>query len=234
MEQFAERLAQTHAFGKLARAERIELARLAHRRQLDAGEFLCHQGEVWTHAIFVAAGQLRWAMLSPSGKEYMLYALEPGRVFWGHSFFDDEPMPASLQATQPTEVYVWHRDVILPIVDRNPVVWREITKALVATMRQAREIIYGLAFQPVAGRLAKLLLTQFPAPEKQSFERSITLHEIAARVASTPEVVSRVLHQFQAEGILEITRASITLNNRAALARVVESTDGAKKSDPKE
>jgi hypothetical protein len=89
----------------------------------------------------------------------------------------------------------------------------------------AREIVYGLAFQPVAGRLAKLVLTQFPLREKESCERSITLAAIAARVASTPEVISHVLHQFENEGILDITRASITLKDRAAMERLVEMID---------
>jgi CRP/FNR family transcriptional regulator len=159
----------------------------------------------------------------------MLYAVEPGRVFWGHSLFDDQPMPASLQAVVASEVALWHRDAILPIVNRNPAIWHAITRELVATMRRAREIIYGLAFQPVAGRLAKLLLTQFPTQEKKSHERTITLAEIAARVASTPEVISRVLHQFEGEGILDITRASITLNDRAALEHIVETVDKTKR-----
>ena len=58
----------------------------------------------------------------------VLYIIAPGRVFGGHSLFDDEPMPATLQAIQASEVYVWHRDAILPILDRNPAIWRSITR----------------------------------------------------------------------------------------------------------
>ncbi|MBM3127030.1 MAG: Crp/Fnr family transcriptional regulator [Chloroflexi bacterium] len=225
MSDLAKKLGQTQVFNRLPPADCATLARLARRRALAPSEYLCHQGEVWAHALYLVSGQLRWTMLSPAGREFMLYSIDPGRVFWGHSLFDDQPMPASLQAVGASEVALWHRDAILPILDRNPAIWHAIARELVATMRRAREIIYGLAFQPVAGRLAKLLLTQFPAQEKKSHERSITLAEIAARVASTPEVISRVLHQFQAEGVLDITRASITLHDRAALERIVETVD---------
>jgi len=229
MQNLAEKLAQTRVFSPLPPAECAELARLAHKRTYAPNDFVCHQGEVWTYALYLATGQLRWVMLSPTGREYVLYTIEPGRVFWGHSLFDDQPMPASLQATSISEMYIWHRDTLLPIVDRNPAIWRAIACELIATMRRAREIIYGLAFQPVAGRLAKLLLTQFPVHASQPLERSITLVEIAARIASTPEVVSRTLHQFEAEGILELTRASITLKDRAALERLSETLDKTKR-----
>jgi len=137
--------------------------------------------------------------------------------------FDDQPMPASLMATQDSMVYRWSRDAILPILYRHPETLWEIVGMLTKTMRKAREIIYGLAFQPVAGRLATLLLDRFSDPDDTSVERDLTLSAIASRVASSPEVVCRVLQQFQSEGVLEVTRATITLYDRSALENLVES-----------
>lgn len=225
MADLATRLAQTQAFGKLRKSECVELASVASYRRLEAGEFLCHQGQVWPRFVYLAAGQLQWVLLSVSGKEYVVAELKPAAIFWGHSFFDDQPMPACLQATNVSEVYEWSRAVAQPILLRNPTALWEITKDLVRMMRRSREIIYGLAFQPVAGRLAHLLLNQFPAEENPSIERSVTLSEIASRIATSPEVVSRLLHQFESEGIVEINRASITLSDRSALEQLANSQD---------
>jgi len=151
-------------------------------------------------------------LLSALGKECVLTDLKPPRVFWGHSFFDDQPMPACLRATQP-------------ILIRNPAVLWEVTKELVRMMRRSHEIIYGLAFQPAAGRLANLLLNQLPRQETPCIQRTITLSEMAARIACSPEAISRLLHQLESAGILEITRASITLSNRAALEQLADALD---------
>ncbi len=221
MDDLAFRLRQTEVFGKLPEPVRLELAQLATRHDLKANEFLCHQGFMWQYALFVGAGRLRWTMLSAGGQEYTLYTMEPGMVFWGHSIFDDQPMPASLAALKPSEVFTWHRDVILPVLYRYPEALWETNRSLVRTMRRAREIIYGLAFHPVAGRLAKLLLEQLNK-DTTTMERDLGLNEIATMVASTPEVVCRILHQFRDEGVLEITRTRITLNNREALERIVK------------
>jgi CRP-like cAMP-binding protein len=186
------------------------------------GIALFHQGDIWLNVVFLASGQLRWILLSAGGRECVLSTIESGGVLWGHSIFDDQPMPACVMAAQASDVYQWSREVILPVLYRNPSAMWEITKVQVRAMRRAREIIYGLAFQPVASRLAKLLLQRFAVRENIPVERDLTLSEIAAMIASSPEVVCRLLHQFQMDGVLEITRAHITLHDREALERLVQ------------
>ena len=88
-------------------------------------------------------------------------------------------------------------------------------------MRHAREIIYGLAFQPVAGRLASFILNNLEDPSNPSLVRDMTLEDIAAVCATSPEVVCRLLYQFQTDGLLKITRTRITLNDLDSLERLV-------------
>ncbi len=222
MNDLIKKLAKAEFFGKFPKKDRTALAELAIPNRLRAGEYCCHQGDLWTNVLFLCEGSLDWSMLSVAGKEHVLFNLNPNDVFWGHSIFDDNPMPASLKATENSIIYRWKREAILPILYRHPETLWEVAGMLTGTMRKAREIIYGLAFQPVAGRLATLLLERFSDPEDISVERDLTLNAIASRVASSPEVVCRILHQFQAEGVLDVTRATITLHNRSALEDMME------------
>ena len=222
MDDLIKKLLKAEFFGKFPERDRLALAELAIPRRLYTGEYCCHQGDIWPKVLFLSEGSLDWAMLSVAGKEHILFSVSPNEIFWGHSIFDDKPMPASLKATKNSIIYCWKREAILPILYRHPETLWEITGMLTGTMRKAREIIYGLAFQPVAGRLATLLLERFSDPSDISVERDLTLNAIASRVASSPEVICRVLQQFQAEGVLEVTRATITLHNRSALEDLVD------------
>ena len=217
-----EHLARAEIFCALPDPARAELAKLAARKEIPRGEFLCRQGEVWTYALLVTTGKMRWTMLSAGGQEHTLVLVEPGAVFWAHSLFDDEPMPASLTATKDSVAYVWHRDAILPILYRYPETLWALNRTLIRTMRRAREIIYGLAFQPVAGRIANVLLNE--SGDSKIVERDWSLDELATMVASTPEVVCRVLHQFADAGLLGITRTRITLHDRDGLERLVKTS----------
>ena len=147
-------LSEKDVFRKLPSKEIIKLVEYAIPRKLLPGEYLCRQGETWPYVVYLAGGQLRWSLLSSGGKEHQLFTIKNEQVFWAHSIFDDQPMPASLVSVQDTEAYVWSRDLILPILKKYPDAMWEITKILTGIMREAREIIYGLAFQPVAARLA--------------------------------------------------------------------------------
>jgi len=159
-------------------------------------------------------------MLSPEGKRQVVFRLNPCDVVWGHSLFDADPMPASLEVMEESDIYYWHKEQIVPIVSRHvEAVW-DITRELVATMRQVREIVYGFAFHPVAGRLARLLLNHYQPVEGQQAPRDLTLDEMADTIGTTRELVSKTLHRFADEGIIEISRMQFVFTNRDELEQL--------------
>jgi len=91
---------------------------------------------------------------------------------------------------------------------------------LVARMQQASEVLEDLAFQPVAGRLAKLILQRYGEAEAGPVARDLTLDEMAARVGTTREMVCRILYRFADERLIHITRTEFNLLDRHNLARI--------------
>jgi len=53
-------------------------------------------------------------------------------------------------------------------------------------------------------------------------ERDLTLDQIAAMISSTPQVVCRVMYQFQEDGLVELSRATIKLLDPAGLKTISE------------
>lgn len=196
------------------------MVEIAVRRTYEEGEYLCWQGEPWAKVAFVQSGILAWAMLSPEGRRQVIARVGPCDVIWGHTFLDGQPMPASIEAKQTATLYEWSREDIEPIISRNvDAVW-EVSRLLVGYMRNARELIFGFAFQAVAGRLARLLLDQYQLVEGQPIQRELTLEEMADMVGTNREFVSRILHQFSDEGIIEINRLEFVLTDRKRLQQL--------------
>jgi CRP/FNR family transcriptional regulator len=84
-------------------------------------------------------------------------------------------------------------------------------------MLNASDLITGLAFQQVAGRLAHLLL-KFPNDnQKGPMVRSLTLDDMASRIGSTREMVCRFLQGFANQGIIKITRTELEIIDRDQL-----------------
>jgi CRP/FNR family transcriptional regulator len=213
-------LIESPVFSKLSTTDHAELARLAVRKTYHKGQFICMQGDIWPHVLFLASGRLGWSMLSPEGKRQVVFRLNPCDVVWGHSLFDADPMPASLEVMEESEIYYWHGEKIIPIVSRHvEAVW-DITRELIATMRQVREVVYGFAFHPVAGRLARLLLHHYHPVDGQPAPRDLTLDEMADSIGTTRELVSKTLHRFADEGMIEISRVQFVFTNRSELEQM--------------
>ena len=159
-------------------------------------------------------------MLSPDGKRQVVFRLGSCAVIWGNSLFDNGPMPASLEVMEDCEVFLWHGEQILSIISRHvEAVW-DITRELAKTMRQVREIVYGFVFHPVAGRLARLLLNHYHPVEGQPAPCDLTLDGMADSISTTRELVSKTLHRFADEGMIEISRVQFVFTNRGELEQL--------------
>jgi len=156
----------------------------------------------------------------PTGKRQLVFRLEPCGVAWGHLIFDGQPMPASLEVMEPTEVYLWSKESFMPIVSRNVEATWDVTRVLVAYMRRVREVVYGFAFHPVAGCLARLLLNHYQPMDGAISPRDITLGDMADSIGTTRELVSKTLHRFSDEGMIEISRVQFVFTNRSRLEQV--------------
>jgi CRP/FNR family transcriptional regulator len=204
-------------FEKLSDADRAELVARASRKVQERGETICWQGEPWPNVVYIVSGQAEWVMVSPEGKRQVVFKLGACDAVWGHTIFDDQPMPASLEVIQRAELLLWPREVIVPIVSRNPLAVWETGRVLVHYMRHVRGVVYGFAFHPVAGRLARLLLTHYQHAEGDSAPRDLTLDQMADTVGTTRELVSRTLHRFADEGLIRVNRVELTFLDREKL-----------------
>lgn len=220
MRDLAHLMENAEVLGKLTDSQQQSLAALALRRTVKRGETVFLQGDHWTGMLLIASAKLQSMIHSPDGKSYVVSQWQAGDEFWAHTLFDEEPMPSTLETIRAGVVYQWDGEAVLKILLSSSDATRALLRRNIQLIRQRRETIFDLAFQPVTGRLAKLILEQVPASET-SAQRDLTLDQIASRVATSPEVVCRTLYQLQKGGLLQVTRASITLHDRAALERLV-------------
>lgn len=221
MNHLAELLKHVEVFEQLADGEREELAHLSTRRSLGKDEIVCRQGDDWPYVFYIAYGSLRSMITARDGRAYVVSTWNKGDVFWAHTLFDRDPMPSTLMAANTTNIYQWEGERALDIVFRNPRAIRALLRRQTLLIRKRRDSIYNLAFNPVASRLAKLIMEKFVTTDSPTVQRDLTLGDMAEMVASSPEVVCRLLYQFQAAGAISVSRASITLHDREALKKLV-------------
>ena len=225
MQKILDCLSLAPVFSKLTDRDRQELMKHALEKKYSKDEYVCWQGEAWPYVAYIATGKLEWAMLSPEGRRQVVFSLKSCEVIWGHSVVDNLPMPASLEVREDAVLYLWERESILPTLLRNAEAAWDVSHVLIEYMRHVREVVYGFAFHPVAGRLARLLLTHYEPMDGKPAPRDLTLDQMADTVGTTRELVSRTLHRFADEGLIRVNRVEFAFLDREKLESLAGGTD---------
>ena len=97
----------------------------------------------------------------------------------------------------------------------------ELTLLMVRRMLLASSIVEGLAFQPVAGRLAGWLLERYHEAVGDFVSRDVTLDEMAAHIGTTSEMVCRALYRFAEEGAVQINRTELMISDSSILEKYI-------------
>ncbi len=126
-------------------------------------------------------------------------------------------MPVALVANQETHLRLWSRENLEPFMIKNGQFTWDLAQLMAERMMLASRILEELAFQPVAGRLAHLLLTQFEDQSGDVLSRDLTLDDMAARIGSTREMVCRHLYHFADKGAIQINRTEFKITDQGLL-----------------
>lgn len=221
------KLSTSPIFSELSQDEQLLLAERGILRNYQKGHVLTRYGDVWPNLLLVVEGEIDVFKESGEGRKLLISTIAPGEVFWGLAFFhDNAAMPVSLQARCLSSVILWSREALLPTILENGHMGWELCRLLSARMLQASAMVEGLAFQPVACRLAHFLIDFAPEAGDGPIARSFTLDDVAARIGTTREVVCRFLQRFADQGLIEITRSEFVIVERQQLRELAQQVKG--------
>jgi len=192
------------------------IAALAVRRTYQPDEVIFLEGEPCAGLFIVHAGHVKIYKASPEGREQILTIIGPRDSFNDVAVFDGGPNPASVQAMDAVELCVIERPAMASLFDRYPKLAQAVVAVLAARARLLVDMVQDLSLRSVTGRLAKLLLDQ--AAQGQDAV-PLTRQQMAARLGTIREMVSRALRELEDEGLVRRDGRQIVIADRAALER---------------
>ena len=218
MDTLTKTLATEPLFAGLDQTLQDDLIRNSIPRSYSSQQIIIHQDDVWPYLFLVERGEIHAVKESREGRAFIATTLKLGDIFWGLAFFiEGAPMPVLLQAKAETKIYLWSRDYLVPIIKGyGDMSWR-LCQLMISRMQLASVIVEDLAFQPVMGRLAGLILSEFGDAEDKFKTRDLTLEEMASRIGTTREMVCRHLYRFAELGVIQINRTELKITDREQL-----------------
>lgn len=190
------------------------------RRAAD-GEVLVGHEEAGRDVFFVCAGRVRVLRRPEPGRRFILTEIDAGGFFGELAAIDGGVRSASVEAAGPATLARMPGHVFLDLCFRHRPMGEALLHRLASEIRRLAAQVEEVAARPARQRIRAELL-RLARPDGAGggvISPPPTGAEIAARVASQREVVSRECRALERAGLLRRRRGAIELPNLAALRR---------------
>jgi CRP-like cAMP-binding protein len=201
-----------------------ELARVAEGctvRRLARGDMVFRVGDPCEEFHVTVIGQVKLFALSPGGQEKVIELIGPGGTFAEALMFTGQPYIVSAQAITDALVLSVSKQAVLAEIEQDP---RFSLRMLAGVSRRLHGLVrdveaYALhsGAQRVIGYLLRDVEEQ-PCDGPVTVALPVSKATIASRLSLTPEYFSRVLHELEAQGLVEIDRREIRIHDPKRLA----------------
>lgn len=221
-------LRRTALFGELGEAELSALSDHAVERRLSAGELLFIAGEEARGLFVVVEGALRAFREGVDGREQIIHVERAGATIAEVPVFDDAPFPSSVAAEENSLLlFIDKRDVRRLCLEHPPFALAAL-RLLAGRLRKCAALVEALSLREVDQRLARWLLGEARARGKHTgdcleINLALTNQQIAARIGTVREVISRALNRMQQNGLIEVDGRCIRIQDETALSVFADS-----------
>jgi len=210
-------LSEIALFAALSESELHALAQRAVEKRFAAEEMLFWEGEPCTGIFLITQGSVKIFRTSPSGREVMLSIETAPATVAELPLFDGGTYPASVRAVEPAVTLFIDKNDFQQFCRQNPDVALKVLAVVGRRLRHLVGLVESMTFGSVTQRLARMLLEASKAAGSDTFDLPATHQELASRLGTVREVVSRNLGRFRAQGLISIRDREVQIVNRSGL-----------------
>jgi len=182
-------------------------------REYERGDVLFWEGDLCAGLHILESGSVKLYRVSPQGRQYIIAVLTEGATCNEVPAFDGGTNPVNVEALETTRVWVVEANTLRELVKANP----EFALKVLSKFGQNLRIMVGkvseMAFYQVTHRLARLI-TEMPIDEPRPYW---TQEQLAARLGTVREVVSRSLKELEKSGAIRMEDRRIQIVDDAIL-----------------
>ena len=200
-------------FSSLDKDELKALTAHAVTRTFRKNTIVINEGDAGDSMYVVLSGQLKAFLSDDEGKQIVINTMGPGEYFGEMSLFDDTQRSASVITTEPTQLSIILKADFDACLTCHPEIAHHVIKELINRLRISNENVRSLALMDVYGRVARLLLQVAEVVDgKLVVKEKLTQQDIADRVGSSREMISRILKDLRTGNYIEVHDKQITIN----------------------
>jgi CRP/FNR family transcriptional regulator len=169
------------------------------------------EGEKCQDFVFMLSGGKRIYKISSSSRDVTLYEIASGDIciLNASCILSDSRLPASAATTADTEVLLTPAQHFLDMMEKYKELRRFVHKRINENLNSIMDLIMEITSGSMDERLINYLIEK---SENNGLKR--THKQIASDLGTSREVVSRLLEQFEKQGMVALSRGNIQLKDK--------------------
>ena len=222
-----KRLAENQLFSGMAKNEVEQVVRAARLHRVDTGEFYFMQGDPASGIFIIREGHTKLTQITTDGQQILLRILGPWELFAIVGMVEGRVYPVSAQATEPGQAYFWEREVLFTHFASLPRLAVNAMTLMAGLVQDFQDRLRELATERVERRLARAIIRLASqagkkTPEGVLIELDISRQDLAEMTGTTLFTVSRILSQWENDGLIISKRKRVIIRFPHGLVRIAE------------
>ena len=204
-------------FAGLDNRDLQEVCSISIRQRYDKKQPIFSEGDEGRGFYVILSGMVKIYKTSFDGKEQIIHLFSTGDIFAEVALFHGTTYPASAEALTETDLLFFPKERFLRLIKEKPQLSLNMIANLAKMLRHFTHLVEELSLMNVSSRLAAYLLNTADKYEGNKFVLGISKGELASRLGTISETLSRALRKLRDQGIIEIEKDTISILNRQAL-----------------
>lgn len=204
----------------------VALRSIAERavvRQFRKDEVLFIAGDKAEGLYVIVSGSVRAFRESLDGREQVIHVERAGGTVAEVPMFDDGNYPSTVVAEEDTNTLFLDKRDVRQLCLEHPEITLAALRVLAGRLRRCAELVETLSLKEVGQRVARFVLAEAHRNGQQTNQGIVvtltqTNQQIAARVGSVRDVVSRALSRLQNDGLIIVEDRKLTIPDVSALS----------------
>lgn len=210
-------------FNDLSPTECERIAQGSQLRRLTRSDMVFCAGDPCDAFHAVISGQVRLYVATSSGQEKVVELVGPGQSFAEAMMFLGKPYFLNAQALADTLLLSVGKNAVIHEIGNDPSFALKMLAGISRRLHGLVRDVESYALQSGMQRLIGYLLRDLP-DDSSTLTGEVTVSLpvskaiVASRLSLTPEYFSRVLHELQTEGLIEIDKREVRILDVQRLA----------------
>lgn len=225
--EYVKTLSRLPLFNDLSDAELALIAGGVSRLSLEKGTVIFAEGDVCRELLIVEDGEVKVFKSALNGRQQLLSIERKGSALAEVAAFDGGRYPVTAEASSATTLLRLSADGFRKICVNNPEMALKVFRVLAHRLRHLVSLVEELSFSTVRARLIAYLVRLAEQRGRQTprgicFQLTENNEELAARLGTVRELVSRNMGRLHGDRLIEMSKRTVNIPNLSVLRDEIE------------